>query len=83
MKIFSISTFSDSSFIRRSAANAYLKTNDAQSLVVLIQSMLRETVAKGTEADIKDRAAEIAGPIVKEVYTIAPKYNSEINVALK
>lgn len=59
--------------LQRAAADAYVKTLDASSLTKLIWSMLRQPQAGEAEYDPKDRAAEVAGPIIKEVLNRAPK----------
>lgn len=63
----------DSMLLRRAAADAYLKTRDASSLAKLIWSMLRQPESPVSENDPKDQAAELAGPVLKEVLIRAPK----------
>lgn len=58
---------------RKAAADAYLKTRDASSLAKLVWSMLRQPEASGSEYNPKDQAAELAGPLLKEVFNRAPK----------
>lgn len=63
----------DSILLRRAAADAYLQTRDASSLAKLIWSMLRQPETPGSEHDPKDQAAELAGPVLREVFLRAPK----------
>ena len=63
----------DSVPLRQAAADAYLKTKDASSLAKLIWSMLRQPQSTEEESGPKDQAAELAGPILTEVFTRAPK----------
>lgn len=58
---------------RQAAADAYLKTRDASSLAKLLKSTLRQSQTPGTENDPKDQAAELAGPVLKEVFDRATK----------
>lgn len=63
----------DSMLVRRAATDAYLKSRDATALATFVCSMLRKPQASDGQEESKDQAADIAGPILKEIYNSAPK----------
>lgn len=61
--------------VAKAIVEAYLKTMDAASTAKLMHAMLRQPKAEseGVEVDMRNQAAELTGPIIQGIYTLAPK----------